>query len=51
MTLNLVVPIGMVRFVFLDSQSSKVSRVEDIGEKNYARPTVPPGLVGFKAFR
>ena len=49
MTLNLVVPIGMVRFVFLDSQRPKVSRVEDIGEQNYARLTVPPGIwFGFK---
>jgi dTDP-4-dehydrorhamnose 3,5-epimerase len=49
MTLNLVVPIGMVRFVFLDSQRPKVSRVEDIGEQNYTRLTVPPGIwFGFK---
>ena len=49
MTLNLVVPLGMVRFVFLDIQTPDVSRVEDIGEKNYVRLTVPPKIwFGFK---
>ena len=49
MTLNLVVPIGMVRFVFLNPQTPVVSRVEEIGEQNYCRLTVPPGIwFGFK---
>jgi dTDP-4-dehydrorhamnose 3,5-epimerase len=49
MTLNLVVPLGMVRFVFLDPQNPITSRVQDIGEQNYARLTVPPGIwFGFK---
>lgn len=49
MTLNLVVPIGMVRFVFFDPQTPDVFSVEDIGEKNYVRLTVPPGIwFGFK---
>ena len=49
MTLNLVVPLGRVRFVFLDPQIPDAFRVEDIGEENYVRLTVPPGIwFGFK---
>ncbi len=49
MTLNLVVPLGRVRFVFLDPQIPDVFRIEDIGEENYVRLTVPPGIwFGFK---
>ena len=44
MTLNLVVPIGVVRFVFLDPQNPEDSRVVEIGEENYSRLTVPPGI-------
>ena len=44
MTLNLVVPLGKVRFVFCDSLSSGNYRVEDVGESNYVRLTVPPGI-------
>ena len=44
MTLNLVVPLGKVRFVFCDSLSEGRYRVEDIGESNYVRLTVPPGI-------
>lgn len=42
MTLNLVVPQGRVRLAFLD----KAGRLRDIeiGEDNYVRLTVPPGL-------
>ena len=40
MTLNLIVPLGEVRFVFTDGQGS--FRQEVIGENNYARLTVPP---------
>lgn len=43
MTLNLVVPIGRVRFVFIADQDP-TPRVEIIGESSYARLTVPPGL-------
>ena len=42
MTLNLIVPIGKVRFVFMDNKRS--FREEILGEDNYARLTVPPGL-------
>ena len=42
MTLNLIVPFGSVRFVFVDSDGSL--REEVIGENCYARLTVPPGI-------
>ena len=42
MTLNLIVPIGKVRFVFMDHEKS--FREEILGDGNYARLTVPPGL-------
>lgn len=49
MTLNLVVPLGMVRFVFHLPDAAEGFRVEEIGESRYARLTVPPGLwFGFK---
>ena len=41
MTLNLTVPVGEVNFVFY-SQSKKQFKIIKIGEKNYARLTVPP---------
>lgn len=46
MTMNLVVPVGCVRFVFhgTDSHGNESYRVEEIGEKRYARITVPPGI-------
>ena len=44
MTLNLVVPLGKVRFVFCDPLNDDHYRVEDIGEGNYVRLTVPPGI-------
>lgn len=43
MTMNLVVPVGLVRFVFSDDGAT-ISRVVDIGAGSYARITVPPGL-------
>jgi dTDP-4-dehydrorhamnose 3,5-epimerase len=48
MTMNLIVPVGMVRFVFFHELSNKFSTV-DIGDDRYARITVPPGFwFGFK---
>lgn len=52
-TLNLVVPVGAVRFVIYDDRqgSSSAGQFLDVtlGEKNHARLTVPPGLwVAFK---
>ncbi len=48
MTMNLVVPVGHVLFVFrVDDEDG--FRVEEIGEDRYARLTVPPGIwFGFK---
>ena len=43
MTMNLVVPIGSVRFVFHDLEK-KIFREEMIGEQLYQRLTVPPKI-------
>ena len=42
MTLNIVVPIGEVQFVLIDSVG--LIREERIGEGHYARLTIPPGI-------
>ena len=44
MTMNLVVPLGEVRFVFHLANPQKLIRVESIGIESYARLTVPPGV-------
>ena len=46
MTMNVVVPVGKVRFVFHSVNSDGVEefRVEEIGEDHYVRITVPPGI-------
>jgi len=47
MTLNLVVPLGAVQFVFVDDQGAM--REEVIGVDRYVRLTVPPGIwFGFR---
>lgn len=43
MTMNLVVPVGNVRFVFYDIDKL-IFREETIGETNYCRLTVPPKI-------
>ncbi len=43
MILNLVVPVGEVRFVFHDPDSGEFLS-HTIGESNYRRLTVPPGI-------
>jgi dTDP-4-dehydrorhamnose 3,5-epimerase len=43
MTLNLIVPIGNVKFVFF-SEDLLCRKEIIIGESNYARITVPPGI-------
>ena len=43
MTMNLVVPVGEVRFVFYDPASA-FFREELIGEQHYHRLTVPPRI-------
>ena len=48
MTMNLVVPVGQVGFVFYNEQTSSF-KVFKIGENNYKRLTVPPNIwFGFK---
>ncbi len=42
MSLNLVVPVGQVRFVFMDEANHR--REVEIGEDHYVRLTVPPRL-------
>ena len=44
MTLNLVVPLGQISFVFHTNYQEKQFRTENIGEDRYARLTVPPGI-------
>jgi len=46
MTMNVVVPVGQVRFVFrcVTADGVEEFRVEEIGEYNYERITVPPGM-------
>ena len=47
MTLNLIVPVGVVEFVFFDEEDH--CRKEVIGNQRYLRITVPPGIwFGFK---
>ena len=43
MTMNLIVPLGMVRFVFFNNENQKY-REEQIGATNYSRLTVPSGI-------
>jgi dTDP-4-dehydrorhamnose 3,5-epimerase len=48
MTMNIVVPMGQVRFVFRLDGTNEL-RVEDLGEERYVRITVPAGIwFGFK---
>lgn len=46
MTMNVVVPVGQVRFVFrlVNSDGAEEFRVEEVGVDRYARITVPPGI-------
>lgn len=46
MTMNLIVPLGRVRFVFAETAKlgNFIFRVEEIGEGCYCRITVPPGI-------
>ena len=49
MTLNLIVPVGEVSFVFHLTNQKISFRTENIGEERYLRLTVPPGIwFGFK---
>lgn len=46
MTMNIVVPMGQVKFVFRSNYKNGVDefRIEEIGVDRYARITVPPGV-------
>ena len=46
MTMNVVVPVGQVRFVFLCANADGIEefRVEEIGVDRFVRITVPPGI-------
>ena len=44
MTLNLVVPLGEISFVFHINDQENCFRTENIGEEQYVRLTVPPGI-------
>ena len=46
MTMNLIVPVGQVRFVFrgTNPDGDLQLRIEDVGVDHYARITVPPGI-------
>lgn len=51
MTMNIVVPVGQVQFVFLSvsANGTEEFRAEEIGVNRYARITVPSGIwFGFK---
>ena len=51
MTMNLIVPIGSVKFVFYD-ESKKLFEEHNIGEHNYFRLTVDPFIwFGFKGMK
>lgn len=43
MTMNVIVPLGAVRFVFR-LEGGDEFRIEEIGDAHYARITVPPGV-------
>ena len=48
MTMNLVVPVGNVQFIFYNYKKKLIDNII-IGEKNYSRITVPPKIwFGFK---
>lgn len=46
MTLNLVVPVGEIRFVLVDERKNSSDRFEELllSRENYCRLTIPPGL-------
>ena len=45
MTLNLIVPVGDVKFIIFNNQSSAIQSFEIIiGESNYSRLSIMPGL-------
>ena len=52
MTMNFIVPIGQVRFVFHLQNNFNKYRILEIGEDHYALLSVPPGIwYGFTGIR
>ena len=48
MTMNLIVPVGKVQFIFYDEKKMILNNII-VGEENYSRITVPPMIwFGFK---
>ena len=43
MTMNIIVPVGKVRFVF-HLEGTKEFRIEEIGDNRYIRLSIPPGI-------
>ncbi len=43
MTMNIIVPVGKVKFVFYMQETNEY-RVEEIGTDRYVRLTIPPGI-------
>ena len=52
MTMNLIVPVGEIKFVLYDNRDNKINPIFSqfiIGESNYKRLTIPPNVfVSFK---
>jgi dTDP-4-dehydrorhamnose 3,5-epimerase len=52
MTMNLIVPVGEIKFVLYDNRDNKIKPIFSefiIGESNYKRLTIPPNVfVSFK---
>ena len=51
MTLNLIVPVGEIRFIFFDDRVAENSQFQEviISKKNYCRLTIPPMIwMGFQ---
>ena len=48
MTLNLIVPVGEIRFNFIEVENGKIIKNRSeftIGQSNYCRITVPPLII------
>ena len=49
MTLNIIVPVGAIRFFIVDERGERRLHIIDLSPDNYGRLTVPPGIwMGFK---
>jgi dTDP-4-dehydrorhamnose 3,5-epimerase len=49
MTLNIIVPVGAIRFFLVDQRAGQRVHTIDLSPDHYGRLTVPPGIwMGFK---